>query len=392
MRFIDLFAGVGGFRLGMESAGHECVWSCEIDKYCKQVYKEHFGDEPYGDISAINPADIPDHDILCGGFPCQDISIAGKRAGLKGKRSGLFYHITRIAETKKPRYTFLENVKGLISSDRGWDFARVLIALDETGYDEEWDILNTKEVLPQNRERVFIIGHLRGQPTGQVFPIGEGDSGTVQDSKNDEGQESAWALRGRDYKDGTNFIVEDFYKGRPDRIHSDCVPSLRKDRNGLKVVTTLDSDGWEKRHESIRRVYGTDGIAPTIPTAQGGGQMTKIAIPVLTPERLEKRQNGRRFKEDGEEMFTLTKTDKHGVAVGTYTFDEPNKWNVRDGFRVRRLTPTECERLQGFPDGWTSSVSDSQRYKMMGNAVTVAVIARIAEQFSKPAPSGKQEK
>ena len=167
-------------------------------------------------------------------------------------------------------------------------------------------------------------------------------------------------------------------------------------------MTTLDSDGWEKRHESIRRVYGTDGIAPTIPTAQGGGVMTKIAVPVLTPERLEKRQNGRRFKEDGEEMFTLTKTDKHGVAVGTYTFDEPNKWNVRDGFRVRRLTPTECERLQGFPDSFTKygidkdgnkvEISDSQRYKMMGNAVTVAVIAKIAGQFSKLAPSGKQEK
>lgn len=113
-------------------------------------------------------------------------------------------------------------------------------------------------------------------------------------------------------------------------------------------------------------MHATDGIAPTIPTGTGGGVMTKVAIPVLTPDRIEKRQNGRRFKENGEEAFTITKTDIHGVS---------------DGFRIRRLTPIECERLQGFPDNWTLGFSDTQRYKMMGNAVTVNVIYSIIDSW-----------
>lgn len=132
------------------------------------------------------------------------------------------------------------------------------------------------------------------------------------------------------------------------------------------VSGVLDTETWKKRHEQIRRVHGIDGISPTLPTGTGGGVMTKITVPVLTPDRPEKRQNGRRFKEDGEPSFTLTAQDKHGVY---------------DGYKIRRLTPTECERLQGFPDGWTEGLSDTQRYKCLGNAVTVNVIEEIMRRI-----------
>ena len=137
-------------------------------------------------------------------------------------------------------------------------------------------------------------------------------------------------------------------------------------KTNIKVAGYLNEDGWDKRNESIRRIYDTEGCCPTIPTGQGGGVMPKIRA-VLTPDRPEKRQNGRRFKEEGEPSFTMTGQDIHGVS---------------DGMKIRRLTPTECERLQGFPDGWTEGFSDTQRYKMMGNAVTVNVIQAIANKLN----------
>ena len=182
MKFFDLFCGVGGFRLGMERNGHECIGSCEIDKYARQTYAKNFGHEPeFSDVTHINTNDIEDFDVLCGGFPCQAWSIAGFRKGFEDNRGDLFFQIVRIAREKQPTYLFLENVKGLLSHDKGTSFREMLRTLDEVGYDLEWQIINSKYFVPQNRERLFIIGHLRGKSRGKILPLGfdtKDDSGT----------------------------------------------------------------------------------------------------------------------------------------------------------------------------------------------------------------------
>jgi len=322
----------------------ECVGYSEIDKYAIQVYQTHYPNHKnYGDATKINPDDLPDFDLICGGFPCQSFSIAGKRMGFKDTRGTLFFDIARIIERKKPQLVFLENVAGLLNHDNGRTFATILASLDELGYNAEWEVLNSKHFgVPQNRERVFIIGHLRGTPCRQVFPIGQ--SNGVYYEKHKTGQ-----------------LIE-ITRDRPDS----------------------------------QRIYNTDGVARTL-KANGGGQGAKTglyAIPVLTPNREEKRQNGRRFKENGDEMFTLTGQDIHGVAImdlynhkehtdRSPTLTEPhhNTLRVREGTRIRKLTPTECARLQGFPDNWCSMLSDTQQYKCYGNAVTTNVIQAIVEKI-----------
>lgn len=180
LTFLDFFSGVGGFRRGMEMAGHTCLGHCEIDKYANMSYTEiHEPKEGewFGtDIRRANADELPRADVWCFGFPCQDISVAGKQLGFKGQRSSLFFTVTRlIRDTKeedRPKYLFIENVKNLLSVNGGCDFLKLLIELDEIGYDAEWQVINSDWYLPQNRERVFIIGHLRGRSGRKILPIG----------------------------------------------------------------------------------------------------------------------------------------------------------------------------------------------------------------------------
>jgi DNA (cytosine-5)-methyltransferase 1 len=370
IRYFSMFSGVGGFELGIGNKA-ECIGFSEIDKYSSQLLKSKWQEvRNYGDATKINASELPDFDMLCGGFPCQSFSIAGKRRGFEDTRGTMFFEIARILEVKRPKIVWLENVKGLLNHDEGKTFRVIIQTLSKLGYDVQWMVLNSKFFgVPQNRERVFIIGTLGGTSISEILPFGYSSREIIKT------QEQI-----------SNTINAGYYKiGRH-----------------IQTVGYLNDNGWEKRNESIRRIYGTDGTAPTIPTAQGGGVMTKIAIPVLTPNREEKRQNGRRFKEDGDESFTLTKTDIHGVMIQSHSprSGNPEKGgtgplisdehsftldrtphNVINGMKIRRLTPTECERLQGFPDGWTEGFSDTQRYKMMGNAVTVNVIKAIAEKL-----------
>lgn len=214
MKFIDWFAGIGGFRRGMEMAGHECVGFCEWDKYAtasyismhlitdeqreylatlplkerqKEILKEEYrnGEWYADDIRRVYAGDIPRADCWCFGFPCQDISIAGKQLGFTGNRSSLFFRVMyllgQLEEEKKPTWLFIENVKNLLSVNGGWDFARLLVELDEGGYDAEWSVLNSKHFgVPQNRERVFIIGHLRGRSGRDIFPVEPCDTETSE--------------------------------------------------------------------------------------------------------------------------------------------------------------------------------------------------------------------
>ena len=383
MKFLDLFAGIGGFRLGMESAGHDCIGFCEIDKFARESYKAIHNTE--GEIELHDITTVTDEfirgirgvGIICGGFPCQTFSIAGNRRGFEDTRGTLFFEIARFASILRPKYLFLENVKGLLNHQKGDTFETMLRVLDELGYNVEWQVLNSKNFgVPQNRERVFIIGHLRGERTRRIFPISGKNEQSDTESK-------------------------------------------------IKVIgNTKNPNGTS--HGSKSRVYDSNGLMATL-TATDYHEPKQVAIPVLTPNRVEKRQNGRRFKTNGEPMFTLTAQDQHGILLQNKKLkireattkgyaeagvgDSVNIANINSktkrgrvgnqiantllaseqqgvvgsDYRIRRLTPRECWRLQGFPDSAFDKAqavtSNSQLYKQAGNSVTVNVIAEIAKHF-----------
>ena len=385
MKFIDLFSGIGGFRLGMEMAGHECVGHCEIDKFADKSYRAMHNvkeEEWYADdIRAVKPGDLPEVECWCGGFPCQSFSVAGKRRGFEDMRGTLVFEIFRLANIKRPRILFLENVEGLLNHDGGRTFGTIIAAMDEIGYDAQWQCLNSKNFgIPQNRERVFIIGHLRGTSGREVFPIR---------GSNAEAFSEIESLNPRK-NDGSQSYQQDrvyFTEG--------LTPALLKDKSDILIVGK-DGKRKDKGHASCLTSGGHSG--------GNHSDMDLIVQAVLTPDRLEKRQNGRRFKEPGEEMFTLTGQDRHGVMIlddtksekfgGGKMFDVcPTLRSSRYGHkvieennpRIRRLTPRECFRLQGFPDEYFERAaavnSDSQLYKQAGNGVTVNVIYEIAKRL-----------
>jgi DNA (cytosine-5)-methyltransferase 1 len=196
MRYFSMFAGIGGFELGIKERG-ECVGYSEIDKYAIQIYQKHFPEhQNYGDAREIDTDKLPDFDLLVGGFPCQSFSIAGKRGGFEDTRGTLFFEIARIARAKRPAYLLLENVKGLLSHNKGDTFATIVTAIDELGYDCEWCVLNSKNFgVPQNRERVFIIGCLRGRGGGKVFPLGESSAIFGEEGGRKQESNAGWQLK-----------------------------------------------------------------------------------------------------------------------------------------------------------------------------------------------------
>ena len=179
MTFLDLCSGIGGFSLGLETAGHKCIGYCEYDKFARAPYEAMYdteGEWKAHDVTKLKPGDVPYADIWCFGFPCQDISVAGKQRGLVGKRSGIYYNIIDLLkgkeESAKPSYLLVENVKNLLSINAGFDFASVLSEMDEAGYDCRWQVLNSKNFgVPQNRERVFIIANLRSRGRREILPL-----------------------------------------------------------------------------------------------------------------------------------------------------------------------------------------------------------------------------
>lgn len=370
MKFIDLFAGVGGVRLGMEQAGHSCIGWIEWDKFARKSYiaiHKPDGEFTEKDINNVNSQELPKADCWCFGFPCQDISVAGKQGGFtNGKRSSLFFKVTglikELKEEDKPSYLFIENVKNLLSINRGWDFAKLLIEMDEIGYDVEWDVIDSAEVVPQHRERIFIIGHLRGRSTRKVFPIIRKGGKTSTAIK-----EVTKIYQNRHSSDGNSVLDTSGISHMVTAHASKDAPKII-----IKQVGNISNSKSFNGNPQVGRVYGTDGIAPTLSTMQGGGQEPKIAIPVFSPDIIAKNQNGRRFKENGDPEFSLTVHDRYGILT--------------NGMKIRKLTPLECWRLQGFPD-WAfdrarkAGLSDSQLYKQAGNSVTVPVIKAIADRM-----------
>ena len=335
-----MFSGIGGFEHGI-GGRLECIGYSEIDPYAMRIYERHFPDHVnYGDAREIDTETLPDFDLLVGGFPCQAFSVAGKQRGFCDARGTLFFEIARILTEKRPRYILLENVKGLLSHEKGETFQIMLGILTDLGYRIQWQVLNSKDFgVPQNRERVFIVGHLGRRGGREIFPITRGNGQNIRKIVNTG-------------HDGTNI-----YSPKGIAVTQKALGGGQGAKTGLYAVkdnisTCIDANYWK----------GLDHHQ----------QRTGVVVPVLTPDRLVKKQNGRRFKEDGDPSYTLTSQDKHGIF---------------DGYRIRRLTPRECERLQGFPDDYTKFdidddvISDSQRYKCIGNAVTTNVISAIIERM-----------
>ncbi len=403
MKFIDFFSGVGGFRRGMELAGHECVGFCEFDKFAVASYtamhlmtekdREYIstlpknkrvaeaGKEEYrhgewyaNDIRRIFAEDIPKTDCWCFGFPCQDISVAGKQLGFNGARSSLFFRVMRLVqdleEKDRPTYLFIENVKNLLSVNGGTDFLKLLIALDESGYDAEWQVINSADYVPQNRERVFVIGHLRGRSTTKVFPIERADrENSVQIIAHREG------FRRNMQVFSPEGITESLDTGQGGgRGHYTAMPVFCDMSKSAGIQTYDKAFCLQARYHK--------GVCNRRKEISG------ICVPVLTPDRAEKRQNGRRMKGNGEPMFTLTGQDRHGVMISTpdgMAFYAIWYEKYQCYIAIRKLTPRECFRLQGWSDEYFNRAelvnSDSQLYKQAGNGVTVPVIYEIAKRM-----------
>jgi len=386
MNFIDICSGIGGFRSALEINGHNCLAFAEIDKYAKQSYRAIYdtdGEEELDDITTITDEHFRLYrgqcDIITGGFPCQAFSIAGNRRGFDDTRGTIFFHIARAIKEIQPSYVLLENVKGLFSHDKGRTFGTIIQALDELGYVTEWGLFNSKYWgVPQNRERVYILvtrKDVYDQP--KLFDLLKQQTEVTTrlvEVLEDEVDEKYYLSEEKTKKLTLNEDLSgrlNHYDYRDvDSIHSTekVSPTLNTMQGGdrqPKVAVLGNTSSTGHRSQDI---HDTDGISPTIAARDYKGAK-QIAVPILTPDRLNKRQNGRRFKEDGEPMFTLTSQDRHGIA---------------DGIRIRKLTPLECWRLQGFTDeqfykAKNSGVSNSQLYKQAGNSVTVNVVDAIVK-------------
>ena len=381
MKFLDLFAGIGGFRLGMQSAGHECVGFCEIDKFARASYKaihDTEGEIEFHDITEVTEEEIRaiGHvDVICGGFPCQAFSIAGNRRGFEDTRGTLFFEIARFASILKPKYLFLENVKGLLNHDKGNTFETILSALDELGYDVEWQVLNSKNFgVPQNRERVFIIGHLRGERTRNVFPIsGESEQSNHQQPKIE-------IVGNTKNPNGTSKGTRSVVYGS-----SGVVATLTAtDYKEPKQVAIKQFGILQPNFNQSGVVYDTDGISPTIRAYRGGGLEPKIRVKEATSKGYAEAEVGDSVNLSRPNSKTRRGRVRKQVANTLLTGESQGV--IEPDFRIRKLTPRECWRLQGFPD-WAFDKaqevnSNSQLYKQAGNSVTINVIAAIAKELS----------
>ena len=319
INLLDLFSGIGGFHLGLKRSGFEVnAFNSEVDKYAIETYKNNFKDSTYvGSVTDVRAEQLPRIDGITFGSPCQDFSLAGKRKGLDGGRSSLILEAIRLIEECRPRFFIWENVKGTFSSNNRRDFAAILQAFANIGgYRLEWQLLNTKWFLPQNRERIYLVGYIGDGSGGQIFPIGEG-GGTS--SKLQRQQADTCTLTARYYgaQSTGSYVIERKFNEEGIAIRSNT-------KKGYDMLYEGDSLNYSVPNSKTRRGRVGKGVAQTLDT--------KCEQAVYTDH-------------------------------------------------IRRLTPIECERLQGFPDNWTQGVSDSQRYKMLGNAVTVDVVQEIGRKL-----------
>lgn len=367
MNFISLFSGIGGFDLAFERAGMECVAVCEIDKNAQSILRRHFPKaELFDDVRKVG---IATHgrksvDVICGGFPCQDLSIAGKRAGLAGERSGLWFEFARIVDELEPQWVVIENVPGLLSSNRGRDFNVIIQWLAQRGYGVAWRVLDAQYFgVPQRRRRVFIVASLGDGRAAEVLFERESGTGNTPPSR-EAGKDITFSLRAN--------------------------PSHSGDKGDGGINTTM--------------VVGTLSASGAGLSRPGGqGNELDFIIPAIieqnnfvsTPDMISLRANpaqplivmahgqaNAEIVRDGSP--SLTANHEQPIVAFTardYGADASDAISGSEG--IRRLMPIECERLQGFPDGWTDGQSDTQRYKQLGNAVAVPVVEWIAKRIAK---------
>lgn len=245
MKFFDFFAGIGGFRLGMEMAGHECVGHCEIDKYAHMSYmamhKPKETEVFFNDIRTVSPGDMPECDVYCGGFPCQSFSIAGKRRGFEDTRGTLFFEIMRLAKVRHPRFIFLENVKGLLNHDGGDTFETIVATLEELGYSVEWQVFNSRNFgVPQNRERVFIVGHFGGFGGRTVFPITE-NIGAPDDLRGHNDNTVANTVQGLEKNSRGTYLISGGGYSKSERVPFQGGTNKTKKPRRIKQSGTLDT-------------------------------------------------------------------------------------------------------------------------------------------------------
>ena len=382
IRFFDMFSGVGGFREGLNRAGgFTCVGHCEIDKYAEKSYRALFNTEGEwysDDARKMQPEDMPRFDLLCGGFPCQAFSLAGKRGGFADPRGTLFFEIARVVRGKRPDYLLLENVPGLLSHNKGETFHTILCTLSDLGYHLEWQVLNSKDFgVPQSRKRVYIIGYLDGRCAGKILPVtGTNKASLIQVLPGSQG-DRVYSPEGV----SCTLTSEAGGMGGKTGLYDVGVPIKENTKKGYAIAYAGDSIDLAYAEQNTRRGRVGRQIAHTLTTQSSQGTVhfenldssvleEKGARAVYYPEKKSVRNNGRRMKEPEEPMFTLTTKDRHGVCYRG---------------RIRRLTPRECFRLQGYYDDQIdkilSDLSDTQAYKQAGNGVTVNVIEAIGRRL-----------
>lgn len=477
-KYVSLFAGIGGFDLALNNLGGECVLASEIDKYASQAYSILYGKEHLrGDVTKIDENDVPDHDLLAFGFPCQAFSVAGKRLGFEEARGTLFFEAARIAKAKKPKVLLAENVKGLISHDKGKTLDTIIQTLDEIGYTVDFEVMNSKYFgVPQNRERIFIVAIRNDLIEPSEWSVGKRSDVVAKGKKRisqlgvktfnfDWPAQNEVTVRLRDILESD--VDEKYYLSEEktaklvaqleekDRVpgtvghhpfskkfefsgyNSEISPTLlatdykapktllesaglpireatkqgyaiaeegdavnfqfpdsktRRGRVGKQLANTLEASGINQGvvepqmlghielngHDAIKRVYDVEGVSPTLTTMGGGHREPKIAeeqakmAEIARPENLA-------YCIDANYTKGIAPS---GIGKGRRTHVE----EATPRYRIRKLTPRECFRLQGFPDSefdklTASGISNSQLYKMAGNAVTTNVIDAIGKRL-----------
>lgn len=315
--FIDLFCGIGGIRIGMESQGFECVMSCDINVECQKTYKANFNEWPLGDITKISEKDVPDHDILCAGFPCQPFSISGKKKGFEDTRGTLFFDICRIIKEKKPEVVFLENVKHLVHHDHGNTLNVILNKLESLGYKTSWKILNASDFgVPQNRERIIIIGSKKNKfDFSKLHTVPKVRILDFLDKKGDF-----------EYLNPEEYTLLSEVKQQPS---SGLIFAGYRNKSIRKVGVRPGTEHLSRVHKQPNRIYSVYGVHPTLPSQETSGR-----------------------------YFILTEDN-----------------------RVRKLTLNECWTIMGFPKSYKKVSSAGEQYKQLGNSVCVPMIIEIAKEI-----------